>query len=180
VDKLTDRDDTDHESSLFENVCRPHDAGMRTLNATIKPLRIVLGAGVAAFGLAACGAAHSPPSSRPPTEKVTMQEFAFIFRPTRTIDPKELPRRNAVAREWALARQSDGILAAASPLEDEGMKITQDGVTRVADPHAVVAVLVIRARDLAAAVGLAQGHPGLAFGREIEVRPVKPVSPSAP
>jgi hypothetical protein len=46
--------------------------------------------------------------------------------------------------------------------------------------HAVGAVLVVQAPGLDAAVALAQGHPGLAFGTEIEVRPVKAVALPTP
>jgi hypothetical protein len=109
-----------------------------------------------------------------------MHEFAFLFRPTRTVLPEELPRRNAAAREWAIARRREGTLRGASPLEDGGSKVTRDGVTRLADAHAVAAVLVVQAPDLEAAVALAQGHPGLAFGIEIEIRPVKPVAAPPP
>ncbi len=109
-----------------------------------------------------------------------MHEFAFIFRPTRALDPEALPRRNNAARDWAIARRREGTLLAASPLEAEGMKVKQDGVTRLADSHAVASVLVIQTKDLSAAVALAQSHPGLAYGTEIEVRPVKAIGPLPP
>ena len=109
-----------------------------------------------------------------------MNEFAFIFRPTRPVSPDDLPRRNAAARDWALARRSEGTLVRASPLEAEGVKVAQDGAAPIADAHAVGAVLVLQAPNLDAAVALAKGHPGLAFGTEIEVRPVKVVAPPTP
>ena len=109
-----------------------------------------------------------------------MHEFAFLFRPTRLLDASELPRRNAAARDWALALRREGALQVASPLEDDGFRVTRDAVSPVSDDHAVASVLVIQARDLAAAVALAQGHPGLAFGTEIEVRPVKPTTAPPP
>jgi hypothetical protein len=92
--------------------------------------------------------------------------------------PDELSRRNAAARDWALARRRDGTLVAASPLESEGVRVARDGPTRPVDANAVASVLVIRAVNFEAAVALAKGHPGLTFGTEIEVRPVKPVQPS--
>jgi hypothetical protein len=106
-----------------------------------------------------------------------MTEFALIFRPTRAVDPDELPRRNAAAREWALALRGDGTLSAASPLDDGGFTVAREGVRPVDRERAIASVLVVRAADLASAVALAQRHPGLAFGTEIEVRPVKAVSP---
>lgn len=111
-----------------------------------------------------------------------MHDFVFIFRAGQTAAGADLAKRNAAARDWALARRADGTLRAASPLEDEGAVITARGVAPVSNDHAVASVLVIAAHDLNAAVALAQGHPGLAFGTSIEVRPVKPVAaaPRAP
>src|SRR5262249_25646001 len=106
-----------------------------------------------------------------------MQEFAFIFRTGTVVDPAALSRRNAAAREWALARREEGILRSAGPLEDEGFTVSQPGVTPVAQEHTVASVLVIAASDLESAVEMARRHPGLAFGTEIEVRPVKTVAP---
>ena len=109
-----------------------------------------------------------------------MQEYALIFRAGRAVDPGDLPRRNAAAREWALGLQRDGTLRHASPLEDDGFVVADRGVTPVERGHAVASVLVIQAKDLESAVALAKGHPGLAFGTEIEVRPVKAVAPPTP
>ncbi len=109
-----------------------------------------------------------------------MQEFALIFRPTRAVEPEALPRRNAAARDWALALRRDGNLHAASPLEDDGVVVSQDGVTPVARDHAIASVLVIQAQSLESAVALAKGHPGLRFGTEIEIRPVKAAAPPPP
>ena len=106
-----------------------------------------------------------------------MPEFAFIFRPTRPVAPADLPKRNAAARAWALARRDEGIVKTASPLEDGGVVVRQQAVTPVPADGAVGAVLVIAAQDLDAAVTLAKTHPGLAYGTEIEVRPVKAVAP---
>jgi hypothetical protein len=106
-----------------------------------------------------------------------MQEFAFIFRAGRNLDPADLPRRNAAARDWALAQRERGALHAASPLEDDGFNVTKDGASPVVRVGAVASVLVIEAADLESAVALAKGHPGLAFGTEIEVRPLKVVAP---
>jgi hypothetical protein len=109
-----------------------------------------------------------------------MPEFALIFRPTRPVAPNELPQRNAAAREWALALQREGRLHAASPLGDDGFRVTLAGVEPTSRDGAVASVLVIEAQDLEAAVALVKGHPGLAFGTEIEVRPVKIGPPPPP
>ena len=107
-----------------------------------------------------------------------MQEFALIFRPTRAVDPDALPRRNAAARAWALALREDGTLHYASPLEEEGVIVREHGTIPLAGEGAIASVLIIEAKDLESAVTLAKAHPGLAFGTEIEVRPVKSVAPS--
>jgi hypothetical protein len=135
---------------------------------------------LALLGLVLAGTAAAAPSSTPaPKGTPTMQEFAFIFRPGRDVAPADLPRRNAAARDWALAHRRDGTLRAASPLEDSGVLVSKKGVAPVAPERAVAAVLVIAAVDLDGAVALALSHPGLAFGTEIEVRPVKPVAAPA-
>ncbi len=105
-----------------------------------------------------------------------MHEFAFIFRVTRPVDPAALPQRNTAARDWALARRSEGVLRNASPLEDGGALVTQAAVKPLAADHPVGAVLVVAAANLDAAVALAKTHPGLAYGTEIEVRPLKVVT----
>ena len=107
-----------------------------------------------------------------------MQTFAFLFRSDATLNPEALARRNAAAREWALARQRDGSLRHASPLEDGGFTVAE-GATTTLSRGEVAAVLVIEAKDLGSAIELATKHPGLAFGTRIEVRPVKVVAPSA-
>jgi hypothetical protein len=107
-----------------------------------------------------------------------MKEFALIFHAGRSVNPADLPRRNAAAREWALALRRDGILRTAAPLEEEGFLVSPQGVAPVARDGAIGGVVTVFASDLQAAVTLAQGHPGLAFGTRVEVRPVKPVPPS--
>lgn len=105
-----------------------------------------------------------------------MHEFAFIFRPTRPVDPADLPRRNAAARDWALARRGEGILRTGSPLENEGVIVAPGAVRAIDGGHAVAAFLILEAANLDAAVALAKTHPGLGYGTEIEVRPLKPVA----
>ena len=105
-----------------------------------------------------------------------MAHFALIFRSTRSLTPDELPLRNAAARAWALALQACGALAHAHPLEETSTVVTAAG--NVAHRADVASVLVIEAEHFDAAVALAAGHPGLQFGTEIEVRPVKSVAPA--
>ena len=107
-----------------------------------------------------------------------MPEFALLFRPTAPVAPDDLPRRNAAARQWALALREGGFLRTASPLEEGGFTVSGQGIAMVSGEGAVASVLVVQAANLASAVALAKGHPGLAFGTEIEVRPVKAVAPA--
>ena len=108
-----------------------------------------------------------------------MPEYALIFRTTRPVDPAALSARNAAARDWAIALRERGVLRTASPLEEEGRVVRQDGVELVVGGDggaiAIASVLVIEAESLDAATSLAEGHPGLAYGTEIEVRPLKSV-----
>jgi hypothetical protein len=109
----------------------------------------------------------------------TMPEFALLFRASRVPDAEQLLRRNAAARDWALALRREGRLRTASPLDDAGVVVSQHGEATLGADRAVASVLIIEAESLEQAVALAQGHPGLAFGTEIEVRPVKAVLPAA-
>ncbi len=106
-----------------------------------------------------------------------MPEYALIFRTTRPVDPAALSARNAAARDWAIALRERGVLRTASPLEEDGRVVRQDGVELVVGGGAIAiaSVLVIEAASLDAATSLAEGHPGLAYGTEIEVRPLKSV-----
>jgi hypothetical protein len=108
-----------------------------------------------------------------------MPEFAFLFRSTRTFDPETLAKRNDAARAWAIERRAAGIVTKAGPLEDGGFKVTASGVTAPDRDREVAAFLVVQAKDLDAAVELAKSHPGIGYGTEIEVRPLKPAA-SAP
>jgi hypothetical protein len=130
---------------------------------------------IALLALTASTAAGAPTTS--PTSKRTavMPEFALIFRLGGAVAAAALPRRNTAARDWALALRHQGTLHAASPLEDDGFVVSLVGVVPLAGDRPVASVLVIAAKDLDSAVALAKGHPGLAFGTEIEVRPVKSV-----
>lgn len=107
----------------------------------------------------------------------SMPDFALVFRSGDALAPADLARRNDAARAWALALRDAGRLRAAHPLEDACVRVAAAASRPVHDPRAIASVLVIEAADLDAAVALAEGHPGLAFGTEIDVRPVKPVAP---
>lgn len=112
------------------------------------------------------------------TEGPTMNEFALVFRPTRTVTAEELPKRNNAAREWALALRRDGVLSFAAPLEDDAVTVTANGAEPSGTAPPIGAVLIIKARDLQSVVTLVKGHPGLAFGTAVEIRQLKVASPA--
>ena len=109
-----------------------------------------------------------------------MKPFALLFRPTRTVSPEDAARRNDAARAWAFARRDEGSLQHATPLEEEGVRVTLDDLRSVDVLGTVGAVLVLQAPDMATVVELAKTHPGLRYGVEIDIRPVKAILPAAP
>src|SRR5690349_16983051 len=117
---------------------RTHDRCMRTSLAA-SGLALLL------LALVACARVSASQSSTSNTRSTSMHEFALQFRPTRALTSDELPRRNAAARDWALARREDGTLRAASPLEDDAVRVTRDGATRALDARAVASVLIVEA-----------------------------------
>lgn len=104
-----------------------------------------------------------------------MHEYAFLFRTGQVLAAADLARRNAAARDWALARRTEGTLRAAHPFEDAGAVVSAEGSAAVSPDHPVASVLVIAAESLDAATRLAKTHPGLPFGTTIEIRSVKTV-----
>lgn len=104
-----------------------------------------------------------------------MAEFVLIFRSTRSLTAEELPVRNAAAREWALALKEKGVLKHAFPLEEQVTVVRPAPEASSETGKSVASVLVLESVDFEAAVALAKAHPGMRFGTEIEVRPVKSV-----
>jgi hypothetical protein len=100
-----------------------------------------------------------------------MHDYALVFHTSRDpLAPDALARRNAAARDWAIALGAT--LRHAAPFDDGGVVVTAAGTTAV-PADAIASILVIEAESLDAAVARVKQHPGLAFGTAIEVRPVK-------
>src|SRR6476619_2396428 len=78
----------------------------------------------------------------------TMPEFALLFVASRLPSGDQLGRRNAAARDWALALLREGRLRTASPLDDSGVTVSQHGPTALAADRAVASVLIIEAGTL--------------------------------
>jgi len=109
-----------------------------------------------------------------------MAEFALIFRSPRSLTAEELPVRNAAARDWALSLKEKGVLKHAFPLEEQSFIVRPSPQpSPEIGRGGVASVLVIEAESFESVVELAKAHPGMKFGTEIEVRPVKSVVSAA-
>ncbi len=106
-----------------------------------------------------------------------MPQFVLIFRPTRPTSAADLPTRNAIARDWVLARRDEATLRAAFPLEPGGAIVSQAGSRAAVPEGAVASIVVLEAADLRAAVAIAGSYPNLAVGSEIEIRSVRSTAP---
>ena len=97
------------------------------------------------------------------------KSFVFIFgQGSKTLSEVEQKRRTEGVRAWALQQQQDRnfeprILGA----ESEQLGDRADSVT---NERPVIALNFIEARDFNEAVQIAQTHPGLRYGVNIEVR----------
>jgi hypothetical protein len=110
-----------------------------------------------------------------------MPEFAFLFRAGRALPAEEVKARNVAARAWAIENTNSGVITQAAPLEDHGMLVTAKTARPMPAVAPVLSVLIINAGSFEEALEIAKGHPGQAFGTEIEVRPLKSVQiPEAP
>ena len=58
------------------------------------------------------------------------------------------------------------------------MRVTLDDLRSIDVLGTVGAVLVLQAPDIAAVIELAKTHPGLSYGVEIDIRPVKAILPA--
>jgi hypothetical protein len=112
-------------------------------------------------------------------------EFMFIFREPQTAGgqaPAETPESFQRWLDWVARLRAKGQYVGGDPLEPGpgGVLRGRQGVTVTDGPFAeakeiVGGYMVIRARDLAAAIAIARDCPGLADGGSVEVRQVMPV-----
>lgn len=101
-----------------------------------------------------------------------MQVFAFLYRPTRSLNTDELADRTQRIREWVLARREAGQVPAVSVFDKTGGLLRHDGAGAEPEASSLAGCTLVNAADLPAALALAQGFPGRHFGTDIEVRPV--------
>lgn len=104
-----------------------------------------------------------------------MQVFAFLYRPTRSLSPAELADRGQQVRQWSLEQHDAGRVLTVSVFDDGGALLAHDGAT--GEASALAGCTLVNAIDLDAALALARGFPGRAFGTDVEVRPVKTFVP---
>lgn len=94
------------------------------------------------------------------------------------MSPSELQRVMTDFYAWAEGLGQRGILRAAQPLMEEGKLVSGSRGSTVTDgafaesKEAIAGYFLLEAADMAAAVELAQACPILAYGAQIEVRPI--------
>jgi hypothetical protein len=106
-----------------------------------------------------------------------MAVFAFLYRPTRSLTALELTERARRIREWALALREVGQVLVVSAFEETACMLTRDGAVDESHESALAGCTLVSVADLPAALDLARGFPGRAFGTEVEIRAVKTFLP---
>ena len=104
--------------------------------------------------------------------------FVFIFRQgSRKLTEDEQKQRTEEVREWAFKQVKDGRGLDPRILGEESLRL---GDGSVAIERSVIALNFIEASDFSEAVKVAETHPGLRYGVNIEVRPwVDPRGPKS-
>jgi hypothetical protein len=112
-----------------------------------------------------------------PLDEAVMPVFAFLYRPTRSLTPAEVAERARRIRAWALALRETGQILVVSAFDDDGGVLRQDGSVDGTADSSLAGCTLVDTPDRAAALTLARGFPGRAFGTDVEVRPVKTYLP---
>src|SRR5215831_18187696 len=90
------------------------------------------------------------------------RSFVFIFRQgSRKLAEDEQKQRTEEVREWALKQVKDGRGLDPRILGEESLRLGDGSI----------AINFIEATDFSDAVKIAESHPGLRYGVNIEVRP---------
>jgi hypothetical protein len=100
------------------------------------------------------------------------QTFVIIFRqgpPTLTEADKQ--RRAEETGLWAQSQNSAGHKLKPYILAPESARHGQENLTAEADAWPVTALLFLEARDLTEAAHVAESHPALRYGANVDVRP---------
>ena len=108
-----------------------------------------------------------------------MPVFAFLYRPTRSLNADELSERTQRIREWVFARREAGQVLAVSVFDKAGSMLRHDGNEAETEASSLAGCTLVNAEDLAGALALASDFPGRRYGTDIEVRPVTTFVPPA-
>jgi len=132
--------------------------------------------------------AHAQPSSiaiySNPQPRPNMQKFVIIFRQgSRDLSEADKLQRQQQVSAWARAQNTAGHRLEPRILAPESIRAG----TNTADTHLetarepVTALLFLDAANLAEAAKVAESHPALRFGANVEVRPwAPPAAPTTP
>jgi len=133
--------------------------------------------------------AQSTSTTEPTTNQAStkkgagMKQFVLIFRrgSAGQVSPEEQARRTAEIRAWARKWIDEGYSFDPRQLDDETYRIAPDGDNDEAGERTVLNLLFFTAKDFDDAVRIAKSHPGVGYGRHIEVRawtvPGPPLAP---
>jgi hypothetical protein len=124
--------------------------------------------------------AATPSSANPTT--TAMKTFVIIFRqgPRQLTDSDKQHRAEETA-EWA--RRQNGASHKLDPhilAPENAHRGPESSGTTQTDEWPVPALLFLEAHDLNEAAQVAQSHPALRYGANVEVRPWAPPGPAAP
>jgi hypothetical protein len=108
-----------------------------------------------------------------------MKQFAFFFRQSPLpLSEEQQRRRTEGVRAWATQQQQEGRRLDLRILTAECVRITRNAQSPADLP--LVAALFFEEQDLDEAARIAQTHPGLHYGVDIEVRGWTPPAASPP
>ncbi len=93
-----------------------------------------------------------------------MKQFVLLFRQGRTLSEEEQKQRTNEVRAWALQKISEGRKLDPRILSEESNRVSPKGESPV------IAFLFLEASDFTEAVKIAETHPGIRYGVNIEVR----------
>jgi hypothetical protein len=108
-----------------------------------------------------------------------MNQYVMIFRQgDRRLSADEQQRRGDEVRAWAQAQNGAGRKLDPRMLGDDIHRA--NGAAPLNGDHPVIALLFLEARDIEDARTVANSHPGLRYGVNIELRPWTPPAPAKP
>jgi hypothetical protein len=109
-----------------------------------------------------------------------MKQFVFIFRQSpRQLTDADKQRRAEETVAWARRQNGAGHKLDPHILAPESAHRGPE-ITAPADAWPVTALLFLEAHDLSEAAQVAESHPALRYGANIEVRPWAPPTASRP